>query len=436
MFQFFFKIFSIVLLLCFSNHSWSLNEEHVFNEIKESLLNDKKCDFAGKENESFWKVFSAPTKVSTYDKGKVPYSVYGSKFGCGLGKYGSLVIAPGRSEASIEFYETALDYIKEGFSPVYVIDHVGQGFSPRLLEDPNKGHIHKFEDYIIAFKDFVESVEQDLKVNEGRNEESLFFSSNSMGGAVGFGYFQMMGEQNPFKAAALFGPMIRINYLGFPGGLASVEDYPNGVMCPSFVQNLMGKESAVVLNAWVQQTFKHDYGTYATQIARDAAAKYGTAYVDGMRDFAASFAVAPEQVMTHSSERYDLKTFLWESKDMKEVYKGMGLIVPTLSAPTIQWTKEAASFNMAMRKKWAIKKMTNIPIAIITGSRDVRSYKPYKDCSHDLTYHTDYCDDINSIKGKGVCTFSEIEEAFHEIYKEEDFYRDQGIEKALKHFLK
>jgi lysophospholipase len=418
-----------------SVNAWSLEEASVVGEMKNFLLKGPKCGVEGREREQMWNILTVDTKIHERKKGLVDYKVKGSKVGCGLGKYGSLVISPGRTESSMEYYETALDFIERGFSPIYIIDHVGQGFSKRLLKDPSKGHIHKFSDYVNGFESFVNHVQQDLKNVEGRKGEPLFFASNSMGTAIGLGYFQRSGKNNPFKAAALLGSMIRVNYLGFPGGLAPADEYPNGIECPSFIQSALGSERLVAVNAFIQQNFKHSYDEYATSNAREAAKKYGTAYVPGKRNFKKAFAHAPEQVLTHSRNRYDLKTFLWESAEMKTLLEEIGLSLPTISAPTLQWTKQTALFNKNMRSKRQVRKMSNMPIKIITGSRDVRAYKPKKDCSHDLSYHSEFCDKINKVKGSGTCSFTELNEAFHEIFKESDLYRNQGIELSIKHFI-
>ena len=435
-----------------SPSAWSLIEGTVNSTIQSYIKAKKKCEVTGREDEAFWKVFSADTKVHQFRHtdikfildpnflSKVDYKIYGSKFGCGLGEKGSIVVSPGRTESSPEYYETAIDFINAGYSPVYVIDHVGQGLSPRLLNDPNKGHIHYFRDYINGMKALIDQfILPDLQKVEKRTTEPLFYTSNSMGGAIGIGFLQQYNDENPFRAAALLGPMIRINFLGFPDGIVPEEDAPNGVECPTKLQYLKGKESSVKANARYQQT-EFGYGSYATKKARANEATYGTAYIMGGRNFTEAFAKAPEQVMTHSQDRYDLKTFLWESSFMHDLYEEMGLTGnwngskgPTMSAPTMQWTLQGANYNQMMRTGYNIRKMKT-PIKIITGSHDVRAYKPYENCSHDLSYHSDFCDKVNEENGAGSCEFYELTGSYHEIYKESDNYRNEGFKQVLDFF--
>ncbi len=441
------KVTSLVSILLLTSPSFALSEQIAYETLKDNLIHGLNCQNEGREKEPFWKVMNVKTKIHMPAKinrlrmvtkvKEIPYNLKGSKFGCGVGKNGSIVIGPGRTESSIEYYETALDFISKGFSPIYVIDHVGQGFSPRLIkEDYHKAHIHDFNDYVTALDDFVKSVERDLDQVEGRKKQPLFYTSNSMGGGIGVSYFQKKGEANPFKAAAIVAPMLRVNYLGFPGGLSDAEENPNGVTCPTRIQNVLGSEAGVILNGIIQGKTR-GYSAYSTSNARALEEQYGTAYVFGRRDFENSFAKAPEQVMTHSKERYEHKSFLWESNEMISLYDEMGLPSPVVAAPTVQWARESAIFNLKSRKKKNLKKISkNMPLSIITGENDARAYRPKKDCSHDMGYHIKFCERMNKAVGRGACTFNEIKGAYHEIYKESDYYRNQAIDKVVNHFLK
>ncbi len=101
------------------------------------------------------------------------------------------------------------------YGPIYVLDHRGQGFSPRLLDDPGKAHVGDFADYVADLQAVAEAVLEDTKALGAAADSPLWYMSNSMGGAIGLGYFQAMGADNPFTAAALVGPMIRVNYVSF-----------------------------------------------------------------------------------------------------------------------------------------------------------------------------------------------------------------------------
>ncbi len=426
----FIKYFISVLIILFSGSSFALNEATVLEDMKNIITNGRTCKTV-RTHENFWKIKRVTTQVHLKYWKKGDYDLHFSKFGCGIGKYGSIVIAPGRTESSVEFYETAIDFVEKGFAPVYVVDHVSQGFSPRLLSDHHKGHINRFSDYVNAFDSAVKAIEMDLKKTEGRKDQPLFFTSNSMGGAIGIGYFQKKGERNPFKAAALVSAMIKVNYLGFPGVNA---DQPNGITHPTGKEKLLYSELGVIAQARVFCKTK-GCDEYATKGAQETAAKHGTSYVEGRRNFVEAWAKAPEQVMTHSRARYDLRTFLWDSKKMKAMYKRAGLTNPQLGAPTYQWAKQTAKFNMNMRAENSIEKMSKMPLKVITGTNDVRAYTPHSDGSTDLEEHRKFCRRVNEVKGEGVCNFLPIDGAFHEIYKESRQYRRQGMDAVVNHFL-
>lgn len=421
-------IFSFLIFLSL-NSVYALEESSVFEAIRENIMAGKTCD--EEPLESFWKVQSTKTRVYTSFWGKEDYQINYSKFGCGIGEKGSVVIAPGRTESSVEFYETALDLKASGFSPVYVVDHVSQGFSPRLLEDNHKGHIYRFSDYVNAFADAVKDIENDLKTVEGRGDsDPIHFLSNSMGGAIGIGYFQKMGDKNPFESAVLLGAMIRVNYLGFPQGN---EDQPNGITNPTPLQTALYNELGVIAQARV---YCKIYGcdAYTTAGAREAAEVHGSAFIEGRRDFVTAFERAPEQVMTHSKERYDLRTYVWESDEIKEFYNYAGLSNPQLGPPTLQWTKQAAKFNRDMRRDKKISKMNDMPILMLTGERDVRAYTPYQDGRRDLSEHIKFCDKVKLLKGNSTCTLLQVRGGFHELHKESDRFRVPVMREVVNHF--
>ncbi len=59
---------------------------------------------------------------------------------------GTVIISPGRTEFVEKYFETAEEFINRRFT-VIVIDHRGQGLSSRLLDDPLKSYIRRFQDY-------------------------------------------------------------------------------------------------------------------------------------------------------------------------------------------------------------------------------------------------------------------------------------------------
>ena len=130
----------------------------------------------------------------------------------GSGQRGAVVLSPGQGISSEEFAELIFDLVnREDFSPVYVIDHRGQGRSTRLLSDAFRQHVDQYQDYVVDFARFIQLVTQEMdahKEAQGRR----FLQCHSMGCAVTLGY--LLGEyyaQRPalFNAVAAGAPLIQ-----------------------------------------------------------------------------------------------------------------------------------------------------------------------------------------------------------------------------------
>ena len=130
------------------------------------------------------------------------------KFGTQKGKLGSVAISPGRTESSFWYLELANDLIKKGYSPVYITNHRGQGFSGRLLKNTHKGYVRHFGNYTHDFHTFTNILVKDPMVDK----ENLYLISHSMGGAIALDYLQHY--KHPYKKAAFSAPMFKINLDG------------------------------------------------------------------------------------------------------------------------------------------------------------------------------------------------------------------------------
>lgn len=128
-----------------------------------------------------------------------------------IGDKGALVVIGGRTEFMAKYAEVFYDLKNTGYS-FYVYDHRGQGESSRLLADPEKGHIGKFDDYIDDLTKFLETV---VKIGDQR---SVFLLSHSMGGAVSILYARKHPEN--VTGLILCSPMLHINTAPFPKFLA------------------------------------------------------------------------------------------------------------------------------------------------------------------------------------------------------------------------
>ena len=126
------------------------------------------------------------------------------------GDRAALVILPGRTESEIKYAELAYDLRNAGLS-LFILDHRGQGFSDRMLPDPDKGHVEAFRDYVADLKTFMDTV----VLAPGR--PPVFLLGHSMGGTVAVLYT----EQNPGRLQGLIlsAPMMEINTGPTPAGL-------------------------------------------------------------------------------------------------------------------------------------------------------------------------------------------------------------------------
>lgn len=123
-----------------------------------------------------------------------------------------LVISSGRSESYVKYPEVLYDFFHLGFD-VFIMDHRGQGLSGRMLDDPQKGHVERFDDYIDDFSQFT-----NIALAE-KNYAYRYALAHSMGGAILGGY--LLREPDTFRAAVLCAPMFGIN-LPMPMWLANM----------------------------------------------------------------------------------------------------------------------------------------------------------------------------------------------------------------------
>jgi lysophospholipase len=115
----------------------------------------------------------------------------------------AVVIVTGRTENLLKYREVVADLVRQKYS-VYVYDHRGQGFSERLLpNEPQKGHVVNFEDYVDDLQTFIQEV-----VRKDQHAK-LFVLAHSMGGGIATRHLQRF--PGVFAAAALSSPMHQPN---------------------------------------------------------------------------------------------------------------------------------------------------------------------------------------------------------------------------------
>lgn len=110
---------------------------------------------------------------------------------------GTVIVCPGRTEFIEKYFEVGRELQARGFA-VVILDWPGQGLSERLLDDPAKGHIDRFETFMGALRNGLDSFGDRLP----RPHVSL---AHSMGGAIALAAI----AQNLVKveAAAFSAPM-------------------------------------------------------------------------------------------------------------------------------------------------------------------------------------------------------------------------------------
>ncbi len=116
---------------------------------------------------------------------------------------GAIVISDGRTEAVVKYKEVIYDLFNNGYS-VYIHDHRGQGFSGRMLPDPDMGYVDEFQNYIDDMKHFYDNFVMK------NNHKNIYLLAHSMGGAIGVTYLEE--HPNDFTAAAFSSPMLGFSF--------------------------------------------------------------------------------------------------------------------------------------------------------------------------------------------------------------------------------
>lgn len=70
---------------------------------------------------------------------------------------GTVVVLPGRNECIEKYFETVGDLSRRGFDAV-TLDWRGQGGSDRLIRDPERGYVSRFDDYVSDLEQLFKEV--------------------------------------------------------------------------------------------------------------------------------------------------------------------------------------------------------------------------------------------------------------------------------------
>ncbi|GAB2949306.1 lysophospholipase L2 [Hafnia psychrotolerans] len=121
-----------------------------------------------------------------------------------------ILVSPGRIESYVKYPELAYDLFHCGYD-VIIVDHRGQGRSGRMLEDPHRGHVQHFDDYV---EDLHRLYQLEIAP---RSYSKKFLLAHSMGGAIGA--LLLAKYPQTFDAAAFCAPMTGI-YLRIPSWIS------------------------------------------------------------------------------------------------------------------------------------------------------------------------------------------------------------------------
>ena len=115
---------------------------------------------------------------------------------------GTVLLLSGRAEFMDKYQETAAELDSRGFDTIG-FDWRGQGKSDRVLSDPHRGYIRRFEDYLSDLSQFLGSVVRSLV------QGPLVILAHSMGAHLALRYLSQ-NPKTPVAMAILNAPMLAI----------------------------------------------------------------------------------------------------------------------------------------------------------------------------------------------------------------------------------
>ncbi len=282
---------------------------------------------------------------------------------------GAVVISNGRTESYIKYKELAYDLGQQGYS-VYIHDHRGQGFSGRMTENRQMGHVWYFDDYVSDLKTFYEEV-------VSKNEHSKkFLLAHSMGGGIAALYIEKY--PNDFDAAALSSPMLEPSTAIFGS---------NEIVC-----------GAAKVTSRIRDFFIGIFGIEPRYVLKKGDYK-NTPFADSE--------------LTHSEIRY---------RRFRKAYDENAQV--KIGGPTSHWVAYACDAAKDARENAA--KVT-IPVLVLQAGEDtaVTPEGQNEFCENLKLGGQNECD--------GGSPFV-IEGAYHELFIEKDEYRIPALSKILDFF--
>lgn len=116
----------------------------------------------------------------------------------------AIVISHGYCEFTRKYDEVLYIFYQAGYS-LYILDHLGHGYSTREVERMDKVHVSSYDTYVSCIHTFVQTV-----VNKNNPNRKLVLFAHSMGGAIGSLYLE--SHPDVFSCSILSSPMLEINF--------------------------------------------------------------------------------------------------------------------------------------------------------------------------------------------------------------------------------
>jgi lysophospholipase len=182
------KLFLSVLF--YSVSLWSFESYHYVNK-NYKITQEKELEtlFTAKIHPHF--LHAKLQYFNSFDGLKIAYKIFKVKH-----PKATIVISSGRTEGMVKYQELIYDLNRNGYN-VYILDHRGQGYSERLLQDSQIGHVEDFLDYVKDLRIFVKTIV--------KKHKKMILVGHSMGGAIASLYVEMYKKD--FQALVLSSPM-------------------------------------------------------------------------------------------------------------------------------------------------------------------------------------------------------------------------------------
>jgi len=120
---------------------------------------------------------------------------------------GAIVVSPGRGQPFMAFCETVYDLRDTGYD-FYLVDHRGQGWSGRLIDDPERSYVEAFDDYVADLDVVMREIVQPSRYPR------VVALAHSMGGAIATRYAEL--HPHVFTQLVLSAPMHAVDTKQYP----------------------------------------------------------------------------------------------------------------------------------------------------------------------------------------------------------------------------